>query len=366
MKRFYKAAMMGAALMALPLAAPLGAQAASPAAPLILDVSQYQDPSEMDYDKIAKQIDMVIVRVQSGTKMDRAYQTHIKEFQKRGIPVNVYEYFKASTVQEAIAEADLFYERTKQYDIPTYWIDVEAETSSNMNEIVTAFTSELREKVRDDVKIGAYISVDKYDTFNLSTGQFDGIWIPKYNWGNDKGTYDGIDPGIICDIHQYTEKGHLSGYDDYLDLSRLTNVHGLGVEYFANFGNSLNSPAPVTGTYGKTTSSVNLRKGPGTDTAVISTLPAGTIYQVVDAYENWINVKAGSQQGWINSAYAQSFEIPGTTTSAVNLRKDPGTGSAIITTLPKGASVKLIGEYSGWHYVRYGKELGWINTAYLK
>ncbi len=60
-----------------------------------------------------------------------------------------------------------------------------------------------------------------------------------------------------------------------------------------------------------------------------------------------------------------------TTTDGLNLRKGPGKSYDIITLIPKGYPVKVIGEksgVSGWVYVvdtTYGYA-GWMSTAYLK
>ncbi len=60
-----------------------------------------------------------------------------------------------------------------------------------------------------------------------------------------------------------------------------------------------------------------------------------------------------------------------TTTNGLNLRKGPGKDYAIITLIPKGYPVKVIGEkkgVSGWVYVvdtTYGYS-GWMASAYLK
>ena len=68
----------------------------------IIDISGWQLPSEIDYDTLSQNIGGVIVRVHSGAQaqkenaathlngLDKSYQTHIKEFQKRNIPVAVY------------------------------------------------------------------------------------------------------------------------------------------------------------------------------------------------------------------------------------------------------------------------------------
>ena len=198
--------------------------------PLVIDISQWQAPSLINYDQISSQVELVIIRLQDGEKVDTAYQTHIKEFQKRGIPVHVYAFFRGINPADARNEARLFYQKAKDYEISMYWIDVEVETASNMRESVSAYTQELRSLVASDVKIGAYIANQLYTAFNLNTAEFDAIWIPTY--GINDGTYNGSNPWHVSDIHQYTDRGRLNGYSSDLDFNRLTGINGKDINYF--------------------------------------------------------------------------------------------------------------------------------------
>ena len=48
---------------------------------MIIDISHHQDPSRINYDKLAKQVKLVIIRTQYGSRtLDRHYKTHHKEF----------------------------------------------------------------------------------------------------------------------------------------------------------------------------------------------------------------------------------------------------------------------------------------------
>lgn len=61
----------------------------------IVDISEWQPPSKIDYDKFAKQLDWVIVRTQYGSRrIDLHYKTHHREFQKRGVPTAAYAWVR--------------------------------------------------------------------------------------------------------------------------------------------------------------------------------------------------------------------------------------------------------------------------------
>lgn len=62
---------------------------------MIIDISHHQNPSKINYDKLAKQVKLAIIRTQYGSRtIDRHYKTHHKEFQKRDIPTACYAWVR--------------------------------------------------------------------------------------------------------------------------------------------------------------------------------------------------------------------------------------------------------------------------------
>jgi beta-N-acetylglucosaminidase/uncharacterized protein YgiM (DUF1202 family) len=53
------------------------------------------------------------------------------------------------------------------------------------------------------------------------------------------------------------------------------------------------------------------------------------------------------------------------TTANLNMRSGPGTGYSIITTIPKGGSVRVASVSGGWAKVTYGGRTGYVSTSYL-
>src|SRR5699024_11048255 len=66
---------------------------------MIIDVSEYQAQSAINYDTISKHVDHVIVRVMDADYMDKVYKTHIKEFNKRGVPTAAYAFVRGQNDQ---------------------------------------------------------------------------------------------------------------------------------------------------------------------------------------------------------------------------------------------------------------------------
>lgn len=186
--------------------------------PTIIDISHHQNPAKMDYDALAKQVDVVIIRTQYGSQvLDKHYETHHQAFQKRNIPTAAYAWVRGVNVADMKKEAADFYERTKNFR-PTFWfLDVEEKSMKNMRQGVSAYLQKLRSLGAE--KIGVYIAHHHYQDFNLKLNEADAVWLPHYGTNNGK---INSQPKFPCDIHQYTDKGRLKGYAGPLDLNRLT------------------------------------------------------------------------------------------------------------------------------------------------
>ena len=196
----------------------------------IIDISGWQLPSEINYDLLAQNVSGVIVRVHSGAQakkenaatylngIDKSYETHIKEFQKRNIPVAVYAYVAAKDKKEMEKEAEEFYQASKIYKPTYYWLDVEEKTMGDMNAGVEAFRAKLASLGAKN--IGIYIGTYFMEEHSISTDKFTALWIPTY--GYDDGYYNAApSTDDEYDLHQYTSQGQLNGFTHYLDLNQI-------------------------------------------------------------------------------------------------------------------------------------------------
>ena len=98
-----------------------------------IDISSWQAPAAINYNKLAKQIDFAILRVGytghgTGVSLhkDDAFEHHYAELHGRGIPLGVYWYSCANTPDKAIKEAKkcLEFIQGKELLYPVF-IDVE-------------------------------------------------------------------------------------------------------------------------------------------------------------------------------------------------------------------------------------------------
>ena len=199
----------------------------------IIDISAWQRPSEIDYDTLSQNISGAIVRIQSGSHtknentatdengLDKAFDTHIKEFQARYIPVAVYAYVTGNSIDSMKEEARSFYEAANKYNPTFYWLDVEERTMDDMNGGVEAFRQELESLGAKN--IGIYVGTYFMEDHSINVDKFDAIWIPTY--GVDSGYYNAApNTDLDYDLHQYTSRGYVNGFENYLDLNIITTL----------------------------------------------------------------------------------------------------------------------------------------------
>ena len=220
---------------------------------VIVDISEYQSPSAINYDTFAKQVEHVIVRTMDADYEDKVHKTHHKELQKRGVPTAAYAFVRGQNDTHMVNEATMFYNRNKGNNVTMYWLDVETVSHPNMRHGISVYINKLRELGAK--KVGLYIAHHLYEQLNLDTSEADAVWIPHY--GSGSATADSK-PNFPCDIHQYTEHGRLPGYNGNLDLNRLMGSKPL--EFFTDGKASKKKPSkPKKSTSNKSTSATTYK-----------------------------------------------------------------------------------------------------------
>ena len=242
--------------------------------PIILDISEWQVPSQIHYDVLSRQIGGVIVRIQYGSNYeDKHYRTHLAAFQKYNVPVAVYAWVRGTSIADMEKEASDFYRRAKSFQPTFWWLDVEEQSMTDMRSGVEAYRKKL--KRLGAKKVGAYIANHLYRQFNIDTKKFDAIWLPTY--GQNTGIYQGNNPTATSEyhLHQYTDQGRLAGYSGNLDLNRIAK--GEITDYFPQAQTPLQSVAPKQdGQRYVLLFDVHLRKEPSTKATSITLLKKST------------------------------------------------------------------------------------------
>jgi uncharacterized protein YraI len=153
------------------------------------------------------------------------------------------------------------------------------------------------------------------------------------------------------------------------------------------------SPAVVTA---ETNVNLNIRQGPGTQFAIIDTLPPGAVVGFTgftDSTRQWVQVDtAMTPVGWVAARFlthvpaelqvATDAQIgtpgdpvgigpaPGApiTTVNLNVRQGPGVQHAVVDTLPRGTEVEFTGlrdETAEWVQVETDATVGWVAARFV-
>lgn len=137
------------------------------------------------------------------------------------------------------------------------------------------------------------------------------------------------------------------------------------------------------------TSYLNIRSGPGIGHSIILTVPGGTNLPVlaIAADRKWYQVNSSAGNGWVNSNYtvgrgdfsgvtriaSPADRLSGPTpravinTSYLNVRTGPGIGYGIITDLPGGTTLPVLGKSAdgNWFLVEGDFGQGWLRNRYV-
>lgn len=135
----------------------------------------------------------------------------------------------------------------------------------------------------------------------------------------------------------------------------------------------------------QTTANLNLRKGPSTKQAIITTIKKGSTVEVLEVSGDWSKIKYGNKTGYSSRQYLKDLNTstsnPGggnsgsTSTSTkkmevtatnLNVRSTPSTSGKILGKLSKGTRIDVMESSNGWSKFKYGSSIGYCSNDYLK
>ena len=134
--------------------------------------------------------------------------------------------------------------------------------------------------------------------------------------------------------------------------------------------------------YVNTSAGLNVRKGPSTSYAKITTLANGTKVNVISTSNGWAQITSGSITGYVSEQYLSSNAPNGGNTSnnesnetaiikyvnssaGLNVRKGPSTSYAKIATLAHGTKVTVKSTSNGWSQITSENITGYVSDQYL-
>lgn len=180
-----------------------------------IDVSKHN--GVIDWDKVI--VDFAIIRIGFGmyeNQKDEMFERNYSEATKVNIPVGVYHYSYAKSVEEAIKEAELVIKwlNGRKLDLPVYF-DIEDDSQKNLSRVILDGMCEAFCNRIEKAGYWAGIYSNKYWATSVISGIKLGkkytYWIAQYT---DKCTYTGD-----YAIWQYTSKGKVNGISGNVDMN---------------------------------------------------------------------------------------------------------------------------------------------------
>ncbi|MDO5521454.1 MAG: GH25 family lysozyme [bacterium] len=203
-----------------------------------IDVSKWQ--SDINWAKVKQDgIDFAIVRVAYGASSaaEDKYQQNLKGANANGIPVGVYIYSKATTVDMAKKEAQYVLSIIKGYNI-TYPVCYDIEDDDIQGKLSNKTNTSMVKAFFDVIEKAGYTGMlytgDKFSEAHLNMNELTMYdwWIPHYATSSYyypyKGNYhfkDGTEK-VLCQYYkhyhrmwQYSERGKVNGINGYVDMN---------------------------------------------------------------------------------------------------------------------------------------------------
>lgn len=185
-----------------------------------IDVSVWQ--GQIDWNKVKQAgVGFAILRIGYGmyeNQKDKTFERNYQEATRVNIPIGVYHYSYAKSVDEAIKEAELVLKwlAGRKLQLPIYF-DIEDRSQQALgktvlNNMCIAFCNRI-----EQAGYWAGIYSNKYWATSIISGQELGkrftYWIAQYS---DKCTYDGD-----YAIWQYSDSGKIAGIEGNVDLNEM-------------------------------------------------------------------------------------------------------------------------------------------------
>ena len=119
-----------------------------------------------------------------------------------------------------------------------------------------------------------------------------------------------------------------------------------------------------------TTTTINMRNGPGMSYSIVGVIPNDTLLQVLNQVGSWYEVRYNDASGYISKNYVRSAVSQGTAssnvliTAMINMRSGPGSSYPKVTTVPKGVIVPLLEQDGAWCKILYNTSEGYVSSVY--
>ena len=189
---------------------------------------------------------------------------------------------------------------------------------------------------------------------------------------------------VLSTDGSYSYVSTSSGVRGYVDKSALSTATG-ATPAPTNTPDNGGAAAAQTGAIklSSASSSLNLRQGSSTSTAVVTQLKHGASVTVTGESGDWYAITSGGYSGYVMKKYVNlggseestgggsAATFPGVirltnTASTVNVRAGAGTNTSKLGTLAHGASVSIVASNGDWYKIEYGTGYGYVLKSYVQ
>lgn len=321
----------------------------------VYDFSEWQGNISAAQAKLLKgEAKGIILRVQYGSNYrDKVFDHNAAVLKAAGVKFGVYAFGQYVNDADAKVEATDFYNRAKKYNPLFYANDAEIVTTyagSSYSSATKAFAAKLHSLTTKPVYL--YTGKDVYNYHLDGRKGYNGVWLAYY-----QNTQPNV--GFKYELWQHTDRMYSTALNKSVDASKfVTSANWFGntidTSKYPNGGYKVGDEIRLeTGItyYGTTTKADDSLTKTKLTVKAVKTVYTGTSSQVLTVYNGGKVIgqvraqdvtKVGSSTPSKPSTTAKWVKESKTYTlkTAVKLRTGASTSSNVITTLPKGTTVK--------------------------
>lgn len=327
-----------------------------------VDISGYNKVT--DYQAVKNDgVQFAILKIiRKDLNLDKLFETHLKGFNKVGIPViAVYNYSYSTSVAKARSDASIVIKYLKQFNMPkstVVYMDVEDNCQKNLGQLLIDMINVYQSVIEGaGYQFALYTGQSFYISYikpYKSSLKCKREWIARYYNSYSEMKFsinpnENYKPNIGTEIEgwQYTSSGIVNGITGRVDLNVLYNT-------------SIISSTTTIKNVVRVNTTLNVRNKPNGDK--VGSLRNGDEIEVLSYQNGWYKI-ANNQ--WVSADYVQSTRGI-VNASVLNLRSGCGTNYADIGDIPRNTTLPILAEKNGWYYTVYNKTAGWVSAEYIK
>ena len=304
----------------------------------IIDISSWQNPRNISYDKLAAAVSGVIIRATYGSRKDAYFEQHYAEFKKRGVPVGVYGFITEYMPVEDQVFAFVLMCEGKTFELG-YWGDVEAEAGAELLILPTirAWLTQADAKLK--TCCGIYTSWWMWQACAKNSLDFGNrpLWAAHYGVASPR-----LPTGWTTWLfHQFSSTYFHPGYNYVLDTNRFNGDDAKFAAFIASNTGGVVPLPPVIKPLWKglviPEIGLNVRSGKNFLNNVLTTLPQGTKVYVYEESGTWARISLDEQQ-WVAARFLERIKegdpIPSETTPTLWKGKVNGSLGLYVRNMP--------------------------------